>query len=84
MVAGSSFVDHSSTVDRSTSGANFGTHYGTPRVVLGLSIVVECWSGQPFALSRRFVQIARNLNSGSFVAGCNWNSGEEPNAIVLD
>ena len=83
-MAGSSFVDRNSTVAHSTRGANSGTHYGTSRVVLGLSIVVECCSGQPFALPRRLALIIRNLNSGSPVAGCNWNSGEEPNEIVVD
>ena len=84
MVVGSSFVDRNSTVAHSTRGANSGTRYGTSRVVLGLSIVVECCSGQPFALPRRLALTARNLNSGLLVAGCNLNSGEEPNEIVVD
>ena len=62
MVVGSSFVDRNSTVAHSTLGVNSGTHYGSSRVVLGLSIVVECCSCQPFALPRRLALIARNLN----------------------
>ena len=62
MVAGSSFLGHSNTDDRSIGGASFGTHYGTPRVVLGLLTVVECCSDQPCVLPRRLALIARNLN----------------------
>ena len=62
VVAGSSFLGHSNTVDRSIGGASCGTHYGTLRVVLGLLTVVGRCSDQPCVLPRRLALIARNLN----------------------
>ena len=72
MVAGSSFVDHNSTVVRSTPVASSDMHCDTSHVGLGSPVVlafaffvgVERYSGLPFLDLRRLIRVVRNLDSG--------------------
>ena len=72
MVAGSSFVDHSSTAVHSTPVASSDMHCGTSHVGLGSPVVfefaffvgVERYSGLPFLNLRRLIRVVRNFGSG--------------------